>query len=159
MSKEKDFKKFDPVSFMYEHRAILILLVFVLIAVLSSLKIYQEEVLNIDNSVEYKKEDTLYFATERIDTLNPLISNSEDIYYISKLVYEPLFDYDSNLGIIQCLSRDYRVDTEKAYIEVDIRDDVKFHNGKKLKAQDVCYTVNAIKSIGSKSPYYDKASK
>ena len=42
-------------------------------AVLSSVEIYKEEVLNIDPDIKYEAQDTLYFAAERIDTLNPLI--------------------------------------------------------------------------------------
>ncbi len=59
-------------------------------AVFSSVEIYKEEVLNIDPDIKYEAQDTLYFAAERIDTLNPLISQSEDVYYLSKLLYSSL---------------------------------------------------------------------
>lgn len=36
-----------------------------------SVEIYKEEVLNIDPDIKYETQDTLYFAAERIDTLNP----------------------------------------------------------------------------------------
>ena len=68
-------------------RWIWILAVLLLFAVvISSIEIYKEEVLNIDPDVKYTQKNTLYFAAERFDTLNPIVSQSEDVYYISKLL-------------------------------------------------------------------------
>ncbi len=130
-----------------------------LAAVFSSVEIYKEEVLNIDPDVKYQKQKTLYFAAESIDTLNPLISQSEDTYYLSKLIYNSLFEYDENLSAVPELVDSYTVNTERAYIEMTLKKGVKWHNGKTLKADDVRFTVNAIKAAGSTSPYYAKASK
>ena len=38
-------------------------------------------------------------------------------------------------------------------------EDVKWHNGKNLKAADVSFTINAMKSAGSTCPYYEKIKK
>ena len=68
----------------------------VIIVAVSSVKLYREEVLDIDPNVQYETQNTLYFASAGIDTLNPIVSKSEDTYYISKLIYNSLFDYDEN---------------------------------------------------------------
>ncbi len=137
------------------------LLAAILIAavVLSTVEIYKEEVLEIDPEVSYKEKKTLYFAAERFDTLNPIVSQSEDVYYISKLIYDSLFEFDENLNVVPKLVDSYTVDTEKAFVEIKLKSGVKWHNGKKLKASDVKFTVDAIKQAGSKSPYYEKASR
>ena len=127
--------------------------------VLSSVEIYKEEVLNIDPDVKYKEKKTLYFAAERFDTLNPLMSQSEDIYYISKLIYDGLFELDDNMNAVPKLVESYEVNTEKAFVSIKLKKDVKWHSGKNLKAEDVRFTVNAIKQAGSKSPYYNKCSR
>lgn len=134
-----------------------VLLVFAVI--LSSIEIYKEEVLNIDPDVKYKEKSTLYFAAERFDTLNPIVSQSEDLYYISKLIYDGLFDFDNNMNVVPKLAEEYKVDTEKASIEIKLKKGVKWHSGKTLKAEDVRFTVNAVKQAGSKSPYYNKCSR
>lgn len=134
-----------------------ILLIFAVI--FSTVEIYKEEVLNIDPDVTYKEKKTLYFAAERIDTLNPIISQSEDMYYISKLIYDGLFSFDENLNVVPCLVDSYTVDTEKAYVKITLKSKVKWHNGKTLKASDVKFTIDAIKQAGTKSLYYDKCSK
>lgn len=138
---------------------ILAVAVILLAAVLSSVEIYKEEVLNIDPDIKYEAQNTLYFAAESIDTLNPLLSQSEDTYYLSKLIYNSLFEYDENLSAVPELVESYTVNTERACIELTLKKKVKWHDGKTLKADDVRFTVNAIKAAGSTSPYYAKASK
>ena len=148
------FSNFIKKSWIFILIAILILAV-----VLSSVEIYKEEVLEIDPDVEYKEKTTLYFAAERFDTLNPLISQNEDVYYISKLIYDGLFEFDENMNAAPKLVSKYEVNTEKASIYIKLKKGVKWHNGGTLKASDVKYTVDAIKQAGSKSVYYEKASK
>ena len=131
----------------------------VIIVAVSSLSIYREEVLEIDPDVKLEKQSTLSFASAYLDTLNPIVSKSEDTYYISKLIYNSLFDYDDNLNLEGELVHSYSVDTEKAYIDITLRQDATWHNGEKLTASDVSFTVNAIKSYGSKGLYYEKVSK
>lgn len=141
-------------------RWIWILAVLLLFAVIvSSIEIYKEEVLNIDPDIKYKQKSTLYFAAERFDTLNPIVSQSEDVYYISKLLYDSLFDFDDNMNATPELVEKYTVDTEKASVYIKLKKGVKWHSGKALKSDDVRFTVNAVKQAGSKSPYYEKCSR
>lgn len=137
----------------------LLAIILIIAMILSTVEIYKEEVLNIDPDVSYTEKKTLYFAAERPDTLNPLVSKSEDVYYISKLIYDSLFEFDEYLNVVPCLVDSYSVDTEKAFVKITLRDGVKWHNGKKLKAADVKFTVDAIKQAGASSPYYDKCSR
>lgn len=125
----------------------------------SSVDIYKEEVLNIDPDLEYTEQETIYLSSERIDTLNPVISQSEDVYYISKLIYSSLFTYDENLGIKPELVESYEINTEKAYIEVTLKEGILFHDGEELRASDVAFTINTMKAAGSSCPYYDKIRK
>ncbi len=133
--------------------------ILVLAVILSSVEIYKEEVLNIDPDIKYTEKKTLYFAAQRFDTLNPLVSQSEDTYYLSKLIYDSLFDFDENLNVVPKLVDTYRVDTEKACVKIRLKRGIKWHNGGKLTASDVRFTVNAVKQAGSKSPYYEKCAK
>ena len=131
----------------------------VIIVAVSSVKLYREEVLDIDPNVQYETQNTLYFASAGIDTLNPIVSKSEDTYYISKLIYNSLFDYDENLGAVCELAESYSVDTEKAYIDIKLKDGIKWQDGTQLTAKDVSFTVDAIQSYGSGGIYYKQASK
>jgi len=142
-----------------KYGALLLLTIAIIAVGFSGVEIYKEEILHIDPDVEYKEQKTLYFSSERIDTLNPVISKSEDVYYLSKLIYSSLFEYDENLALHPVLAESYEINTEKAYIEITLRDDIKWHNGNKLKAADVSFTINAMKTAGAECPYYSKIQK
>ena len=147
--------------FYFLKKTWLILLVIVIVAVagITSIEIYREEVLNIDPNVEYKTSGTLYLSCEPLDTLNPLLSQSEDVYHLSKLIYNSLFDYDDNLNVVPELVDEYTVDTNRGKITLTLKEGIRWHNGKKLTASDVSYTVNAIKYAGNDSLYYETAGK
>ena len=129
-----------------------ILAVIVVITVIaSSVGIYREEVLHIDPDVQYEEGDKLYFSASALDTLNPVVSQSSDTYYISKLIYDSLFDYTDEFNVTGELADSYEVDTEKAKIDITLKSGIKWHNGDSFTASDVRFTASAIKSYGSKS--------
>ena len=119
--------------FLKKYWAAILALVLVIAVVLSSVEIYREEVLNIDPDIEYEEQKTLYLSSEKIDILNPVISQSEDVYCLSKLIYSSLFTFDENLSIIPDLVSEYSVNTDRAYIEITLREGVKWHQGKTIK--------------------------
>ena len=133
---------------------------FIVIAVIVSVvNIYREEILHIDDSITYVKQDTINIPSNSIDTLNPITTITEDSYYINKLLYSSLFAFDENLGVQEDLVKKYEVNTEKAYIDITLKSGIKFHDGTKLTASDVSFTIDAIKSYGSNGLYYEKANK
>lgn len=136
-----------------------LVLAIILVAGIASIEIYREEVLNIDPDVEYKTSGYLYLSCEPLDTLNPILSQSEDVYHLSKLVYNSLFDYDDTLNIVPELVSEYTVDRDRGKVTLTLKDGIKWHSGKTLTASDVTYTVNAIKNAGTKSLYYEAANK
>lgn len=146
-------------GFLQKYWLYIVVVIAVIIVAVSSINIYREEVLEIDPDVKMEEQNTLSFASAYIDTLNPIVSKSEDTYYISKLIYNSLFDYTADLNVEGELVESYTVDTEKAYVDITLRSAVTFHNGDALTARDISFTVNAIKSYGSEGIYYEKASK
>lgn len=137
-----------------------IAIVFVCILVLISiLGIYNDEILESDPGVELENGNGLFLAAGEIDSLNPVISASEDTYYLSKLIYDGLFEYDSNFNVKTQLVKSYTTDAETGTITINLRNGVKFHDGSKLKAEDVQFTINAIKAYGKRGAYFDKVSK
>ncbi len=130
-----------------------------IVVAISSISIYREEVLEIDPDVNHVQQDTLYFAATSIDTLNPVVSSSEDTFYISKLIYNSLFDYTDDLNVQPELAESYEVNTDRAYVDITLKDGVLWHDGTELTAGDVRFTVNAIKSYGSEGIYYEAVSK
>ena len=88
------------VKFFKKYWIGVVAVIVVIAVIISSVGIYREEVLNIDPNVEYEDGDKLYFASNALDTLNPIVSNSTDTYYISKLIYDSLFVYTNDFNVV-----------------------------------------------------------
>ena len=111
-----------------------------------------------ETSKEDKKEETQYRVSKHINlpispikSLNPCNSKDEDTYFIARLVYDGLFRMDDTMTPQKDLAEDYKINDSS--ITVDLID-TNFHDGKKLKARDVQFTIEAFKAAGKKCPYY-----
>ncbi len=105
----------------------------------------------VDNEV---KQVELYMYP--LQSLNPLLTADENLQYINKLIYSSLFDFDENMAPVGDLADSYSFDGKN--VEIKLKD-AKWQDGQKVSAEDVDFTVRAIKQIGDKCPYYEKADK
>ena len=138
---------------------LLLVVAIVVIAGESSVEIIKEEVLKIDPDVQYEESGTLYLACESLDTLNPILSRSEDVFHLSKLIYNSLFDYDSTMNVIPELVDSYTVNATRGLVTIKLKEGITWHDGSRLTSKDIAYIVNAIRAAGTRSLYYEKASK
>lgn len=104
----------------------------------------------IDYEPEYGGQLVLPLTT--IDTLNPLASENKTYYHFSKLIFEGLFELDSDLNITNVLAEDYTI-KEDGSISIKLKDDVLWHDGTKLTTEDVAFTINTIKSGNNHTTY------
>lgn len=150
-------------DFLHDHIIAVIIIVVLLAGTLSTLYIVEEN--NIknnkkeNNGMEYVSSDTVYFAMDKTENLNPYTSSSEDVYYISQLIYSSLFRLDSTLTPVPDLVEHYTPDKEEGKVDIKLKKDIKFSNGKELTAEDVSRSVEFIKREGEASPYYNYVSK
>lgn len=83
------------------------------------------------------------------DSKNPLTSG----YAISTTcfhsnIYEGLMMQDENLKIVGCLATDWTTSQDGCTWTFNLRKGVKWHDGEDFNADDVVYTMNAIKDFG-----------
>ncbi|MCQ2911323.1 MAG: ABC transporter substrate-binding protein [Clostridia bacterium] len=99
-----------------------------------------------DDSKDVKVQGgTINLAMNRYETLNPLLNKDKDVDHILQLIYSPLMEIDENLKTQNVLAKEVKVDSTCTSIDVVLRDDVKFHDGTKLTAEDVVYSLNTLK--------------
>lgn len=110
-----------------------------------------------DNAT-YKKSSTVNFAISNIRTLNPVVSQDEDTYYISKLIYQSLFSLDENLIPQNDLASDYTIGKNGKSVTIKLDSKARFSDGEKVTASDVVFSINAYKQAGDKSIYGDYVS-
>jgi len=78
-----------------------------------------------------------------VDTLNPLYAKSDAEQSASYLLFSRLLNYDTTGHLGYDLATDVSVNSDKTIYTVSIRPNVKWHDGVKLTAKDVVFTVNA----------------
>ena len=86
-----------------------------------------------------------------LQTLNPLISTDQNanelIYY---LVFTPLVTYDESFGVRPWLARSW--DLDETGVTFELRDDVTWHDGTPVTAEDVKFTFDLAKDPAVASP-------
>lgn len=85
--------------------------------------------------------------------LNPILAGANDLDAdISRLVYSSLFKFDKELNIVNDLATDYSISEDEKQYTIMIRDDVLWHDGEKLTAEDIVFTIRSIKTPDYGSP-------
>ncbi|WP_290815050.1 ABC transporter substrate-binding protein [Halovivax sp.] len=87
------------------------------------------------------------------DTIDPLDHITGDFFDVYDHIYEPLFDFEPGEGIFPRVAEDWEAQDDGT-TTVELRDDVVFHNGEELTAEDVAWTIDRTvdPDIGVASP-------
>lgn len=86
-------------------------------------------------------------------TLHPLFTENSSVYYLNNLIYDNLFEFGDGGAIESSLVDHYEFSQDRKILSITLRDDVYFHNGKKLDSDDVLYTFGIIME-NTQSPYH-----
>lgn len=87
-----------------------------------------------------------------IGTLNPLYASSSAELSASRLLFSSLYAYDTTGHLQNDLAESMTVDDSKTVYTVKLRPDAQWHDGTRLTARDVAYTVDLIKDPQARSP-------
>lgn len=88
-------------------------------------------------------KDTLVFGSSWADatSLDPGLDGSSKSMYILCNLYDPLFFYDDEDGVIPAIAESYEISEDGMEYTVKIRDNAYFHDGSKIMASDVVFTL------------------
>ena len=89
--------------------------------------------------------ETIYLEMRATSTLDPLKTDKKSVRDVLFLCYEPLFVLDENLSPKGVIAKSWSMNDECTSVTVSIKEDIFWHDGKKLTSKDVVYTVNKIK--------------
>jgi len=134
------------------------IIAFVALALLASLFVFKNDFLPGDDEKEYRISSEMLFSMGRIKTLNPAASEDEDTYYITKLIYEGLFELDNTMTPELLLAESYEFNKGKGSVDIKLKSGVKWHDGKDFTADDVRFTITALKAAGTKCLYAEQVS-
>src|SRR6056297_1197601 len=77
-------------------------------------------------------------------TLNPILSTDSISSGITNFVYDSLLKEDENLEIVGELAENWEVSDDGKTLTFFLQDEVYFHDGEQLTADDVVFTINMI---------------
>ena len=90
-----------------------------------------------------KSKDELRFAiNDMFPVADPYVFPLDEAGVVTRTIYSPLFAYqEKEKRFVGLVAKAWRIVDPGVY-EFDIRDDITFHSGNKLTADDVIYTLN-----------------
>ena len=94
-------------------------------------------------AASYQKQLNIALASQ-ITTLDPGLVSNVQHYYLFNMVYDTLLFYDNSAKVLSgklATSFAWADDTYQK-IHITLRDDVVFHNGEKLTAEDVAFSLD-----------------
>lgn len=111
-----------------------------------------------ENIEEQKVEGgEINIPVTNVTALNPLLNSSSSVFYFNKLIFEGLFEFDQNLEPKEQLVENYSINPEGS-IDISLKKDILWHDGRKLKSSDVKFTIDTIKYALSNNAYVESIS-
>jgi peptide/nickel transport system substrate-binding protein len=90
---------------------------------------------------------------EKSEIINPAFTNVGDAQLVCNIIYSPLFSYDGgDIGTYLADSIDFKDNKE---VTIKLKNNIKWHDGNPITADDLEYTINLILDEKQVSPLRD----
>lgn len=86
-----------------------------------------------------------------LEVINPIFEGDRVSRSVEQLVFSGLFRYDGSSQLEADLALDYELDESRQVYTVELREDVRWHDGASLTAEDVVFTFETIKNEAADS--------
>ena len=113
---------------------------------ISSNEINTQQKININKQINKTSNKALTLSMRYPKTLNPLINEDTTVDNVLKLVFEPLFEINENLKPVPNLASSYKFNQDGTEITINMRQNIFWHDSKKITAEDVVFSLNTIKN-------------
>lgn len=115
-------------------------------------RIFPEEEKQTSETKEItEKPNIINMGVYDFDTFNPLVTKSRTVKEAMQLVYEPLFTVDDEMRTQPVLAKDFNVSADGKIININLKENIVWHDGKPFTSQDVAYTIKVI--LNSQTEY------
>lgn len=99
-----------------------------------------------NKQVEISKD--INIGITEFETINPILSKSLEVQYITKLIYEPLVNITQDFNTEPGIAEEWSKLDELTYI-IKIDEEKIWQNGEKVKVEDIEFTIKTIKENDS----------
>jgi peptide/nickel transport system substrate-binding protein len=81
--------------------------------------------------------------------LNPLRVNSMSFLDVSKLLFEPLAEYDNSLKLVPVIAQSWQFENGSAQAVITLKSNIFWSDGEKITSDDVVFSLDTIKNAQS----------
>jgi len=105
------------------------------------------------DSADSKKSDTIIIAlsTEPV-RLNPLFLTDFNSYAVSELIFRGLVKLDHKMKVTPDMAKSWEIRDSGREIIFHLKENIRWHDGKKFTAEDVVFTYEKIVSPKTATP-------
>lgn len=104
-------------------------------------------------TVSPKAGGTLYLSMRTTQTLNPLTNEDATVDRILKLMYTPLITFDGNLKPAPAVAESWVYSEDGRMLSISLKQDIYWSDGTAVTAEDVIFSMNAIRASSENSVY------
>lgn len=106
-----------------------------------------------ETPIEPKKGGEMVLSIRTPKTLNPLLNEEYTVDQISKLIFDTLIDFDETQKPIPNLVSEWTFSDDGTVLTLNLRSDVKWHDGEPFTAKDVIFSLDTIKKAPESATY------
>ncbi|MGI6252303.1 MAG: ABC transporter substrate-binding protein [Aminivibrio sp.] len=99
-------------------------------------------------SVAASRDDINLFLNQAVEGLNPYNASSIVCVQLYCQIYDTLFFFNDKGELEPRIAKSYELADDNVTYTIHLRDDVKFHNGKKLTAEDAAWSIDYALNSG-----------
>jgi len=85
---------------------------------------------------------------------NPIFATTEVDTTVTRLVFSSLFNFDQNGQLVGDIASKLSIDPSGKVYTINLKDNLYWHDGDKLTAEDVAFTFQTIQNPDTKSPLF-----
>ncbi len=108
---------------------------------------------NTTSSESSESKNEIVLSMRTTQNLNPLTNEDESVDNILKLMFEPFVAIDETFKPQPSIAESWAFSEDGRTLSIKIKDNLYWHNGGKITADDVVFSVNTIKSSSENSVY------
>ena len=131
-----------------------IFILFVIVLAIVTYVVYQKSTSTQEDTNQTKIEESQNIVKEirlgiaEFDSINPILSKNKNVQQISKLIFDSLITFDENYNFSYALASEISKTSNKEYI-IKIKENILWHNGDTLTAEDVKFTIETLQQVSS----------
>lgn len=107
------------------------------------------------NPKEISFKDTIVYAmwSSPDGFFNPALSNTTYDGSVNGLIYDSLIGYDEQMNMIPAMAKTWSVSADEKTLTFELRDEMKWHDGKEVTPADVVFTFQSLADQGYTGAY------